>query len=120
MYLFLITVLLAFLVISLSLWLASFRHEPKFHNTERDFAWVMSLVLSGQADYDQWSSVMHIPIRHDLRLEAVRQRCLDIEEKYFRHRPAEMGKPELMFTPQGLKMIEEELNQLKEQDSITA
>ena len=71
MYLFLITVLLAFLVISLSLWLASFRHEPKFHNTERDFAWVMSLVLSGQADYDQWSSVMHIPIRHDLRLEAV-------------------------------------------------
>ncbi len=120
MYLFLITVLFAFLIISLSLWLASFRHEPKFHATERDFALVMNLVLTGQADYDQWSSVIHVPIRHDLRLEAVRQRCLDIEEKYYRHRSARLGKPELMFSEQGLKMIEEELNQLREQDSLTA
>lgn len=120
MYAFLITALFAFLIISLSLWLSCFRHEPKFHATERDFAWVINLVLTGQADYDQWSSIMHLPVRHDLRLEAVRQRCLDIEEKYYQHRSARLGKPELMFSRQGLKMLEEELSQLREQGSLTA
>lgn len=120
MHLFLITVLLAFFIITVSLLLASFRHEPKFHTDKGDFAVVLNLVLTGQADYEQWSSVMHIPVRHDPQLEALRLRCLDIEAAYFTGRPAHLGAPEAMFSPQGLRLIEEELELLREESFLEA
>lgn len=120
MQLFLITVFLAFFVISISLWLASFRHAPKFHTEKADFAHLLKLVLSGQVDYDQWSAVVHIPVRHDPTLEALRQRCVEIETEHYTGRTAQLGKPETMFTARGLELIEEELENLKRDDTLTA
>jgi len=120
MYLFLITVLLAFFIISASLWLASFRHAPKYHTEQADFACLLNYVLSGQATYEQWSAVMHIPVRHDPDLEALRQRCIAIENRCLTGKPAELGKPEAMFSSQGLALIEEELSRLRGEHSLTA
>lgn len=120
MYLFLLTVLLAFLIISASLWLASFRHAPKFHSEKADFARLLSYVLSGQANYNDWSALIHVPIRHDESLEALRRRCLEIEEIHYQGYPAHLGKPERMFTPCGLKLLEEELAYLRGETGLSA
>lgn len=120
MYLFMITALLAFLIISVSLWLASFRHAPKFHADTADFTALLHLVLTGQADYEQWSAIIHLPIRHDPSLEALRLRCLEVEEEHYVGKPAILGHPEAMFTPAGLRQLEKELKSLEEEKPMIA
>lgn len=110
---FVTTVLLALLITGASLWLASFRHPPKFHTDRDDFIRLLQQVISGQADQDQWSSVMHLPVRHDPELEQVRQRCLQVEQRYFTGAPARMGQPERMVAPAGLHILEQQLKRLQ-------
>ncbi len=116
MALFLVTVTLSVAIIMISLWLASFRHAPKFHHTRQDYRKLLQAVLTGQADYDQWSSVIHLPIRHDPELESLRQQCVEIEEQYYLGHPTYLGKPDGMFSQSGVQALEKVLHQLQ-QDS---
>lgn len=99
---FLIMVLLSLIILILSLCLASFYHPPKFHHNRQDYIHLLENILSGQADYDQWSSIIHLPIRHDFELEKVRQQCVQIEALHYLGHPTQLGKPEGMFTAKGL------------------
>lgn len=114
MTLFLLTVILSALIILVSLWLASFRHAPKFHHSRQDYQVLLKAVLTGQADYDQWSSVMHLPIRHDPELEALRQNCVEIEAQHYLGHPTYLGKPDGMFSPEGVRQLEAILHTLQQ------
>ena len=114
MTLFLVTATLSIAIIMISLWLASFRHAPKFHHSRQDYRELLQAVLTGQADYDQWSSVMHLPIRHDPELETLRQHCVEIEEQHYLGHPTYLGKPDGMFSQEGVKKLERVLQTLQQ------
>jgi len=120
MALFITTVMLSLVIVIISLWLASFRHEPKFHHERQDYIVLLQAVLSGQADYDQWSSIIHLPIRHDPELETLRQACVSIEAEYYKGHPVSLGKPDGMFTQEGLKQLEQILRQLQSDNQFQA
>lgn len=120
MIVFVITAFLSLIIILISLWLSSFRHPPRFHHERDDYVDLLKAVLSGQADYDQWSSIMHLPIRHDPDLEKIRQRCVEIEEAFYRGYPVQLGQPSGMFTEEGLKQLEGVLKYLQEDENFTA
>lgn len=117
MTLFLVTATLSIGIIMISLWLASFRHAPKFHHTRQDYRELLQAVLTGQADYDQWSSVIHLPVRHDPVLESLRQHCVEIEEQHYQGHPTYLGKPDGMFNQEGVQKLEKILEALLQDSS---
>jgi len=110
---FLIMVLFSLIILILSLYLASFHHPPKFHHNRQDYIDLLQNILSGQANYDQWSSIIHLPIRHDLDLEKIRQQCVQIEALHYLGHPTQLGKPEGMFTAKGLLELEVILKEMQ-------
>ena len=114
MAIFLVTVTLSVIIIMISLWLASFRHAPKFHHTHTDYLELLQAVLTGQSDYDQWSSIMHLPVRHNPKLESLRQHCVEIEEQHYLGHPTYLGKPDGMFSQEGVQKLEKVLQALQQ------
>lgn len=114
MALFFITATLAFLILLASLFLASFHHPPKFHHDRIDFINLIQHTLTGQAEYEQWSAVIHIPVKHDPALEAIRQRCIKIEQQFYLGRTACLGHADRMFSALGLQQLEEILMDLQD------
>ncbi|OPX56174.1 hypothetical protein SAMN02745127_00737 [Oceanospirillum multiglobuliferum] len=112
--LFLVTTLLAFTLIVISLFLTSFSHPPKFHNERSDFIQLIEQTLTGQAEYEQWSAVIHIPIRHDPALESIRIRCIEIERLFYLGREASLGHADKMFSALGLRKLEDILLELQD------
>lgn len=114
MTIFLVTALMAFILMVMSLLLASFRHPPKFHHERLDFVQLLQYVLTGQASYEQWSAIVHLPIKHDPALEAIRLRCIDIEQQFYMGKDAYLGHADKMFAPLGLQLLEEILLELQD------
>ncbi|MFT7491017.1 MAG: hypothetical protein ACI80S_000599 [Pseudohongiellaceae bacterium] len=44
---------------------------------------VLEMTLTGQATDNAWHTTFGMIIRHSPELEEIRQRCIDIEDKYF-------------------------------------
>lgn len=84
--------------------------KPYYRVDKAKMIKVLELVLTGQATENDWRLTFDITIRHSPELEAVRQRCCDIEEQYFTGE----YRGNFIFSPRGLdelKMILEELRQ---------
>jgi hypothetical protein len=59
---------------------------------------VLEMALTGQATENEWRITFGMIIRHDPELEAIRQQCCDIEDKYF----MEEGQAGYLFSSSGL------------------
>lgn len=109
-----ITVLLALLIAAF--WFVAFRwlKTPYYRVDQNKMIATLEMVLTGQATENQWFTVFGIPVRHSLDLEAIRQRCLEIEEAHYIGRNS---SPHL-FTAVGLGELKKILAELKSQTFI--
>jgi hypothetical protein len=70
---------------------------------------LLEMVLTGQATDNDWQMTVGMTIRHQPELEALRQKCLEIEEKYY----IGDAKPPYLFSAKGLAELEKLLLKLK-------
>jgi len=104
-----VTVILA--VIIAGFWFIAFRwlKTPYYRVDQKKMIATLEMVLTGQATENQWFTVFGIPSRHSLELEAIRQRCIEIEEAHYIGRNS---SPHL-FSAAGLKQLELILAELR-------
>ena len=107
---FLITILLALVVLTLLFLLFRSLKTPYYRVDVDRMIQVVEMCLTGQATENDWQVVFGMSIRHHPELEAIRQRCLDIEESHYL---AHQRKPYL-FSEEGMAALREVLAELKQ------
>ncbi|MFD1215183.1 hypothetical protein [Microbulbifer celer] len=96
-----ITVCLSFAVFALIIWGLMHMRTPRFRMERAQFLRGLEDVIAGQADDNEWRVLTGYPMRHDPTLEAMRLKCLQIEEsEYTGHMP-------YLFTDKGLQQLRE-------------
>ena len=109
-----VTALLALFIAGF--WFVAFRwlKTPYYRVDQKKMIATLEMVLTGQATENQWFTVFGIPARHYPALEAIRQRCLDIEEAHYIGR----NSSPYLFTAVGLSELQKILAELKSQTFI--
>lgn len=103
----LLTLLPAVLLVGVLVWLFTRVSTPRYRLQREQVIRLLELVQDERATAADWTVFTGIPLRHDPELEALRLRCLDIEERY--GEPRNSGR---LFPPaamQELKALLEEL-----------
>ncbi len=77
--------------------------------TRQDVISLLRLVLDGRATEHDWRLFSALPLRHNPMLEAIRERCMDIEDREYRG-PNQKG---LLFTRKGLDELRDILAELE-------
>ena len=79
---FLVVFVVTFLVV-LGVALAMvFGKAPVYRPTEESIQNLMTRLLEGEAGEQEWQFFLDMPIRHDPDLEALRQECIRMYERY--------------------------------------
>ena len=105
-----ITLFLSLTIVA-ALFFLFYRLKTPYYRVDKErMMHVLEMVLSGQATDNDWQIIAGMPIRHAPELEAIRQQCADIEERYY------IGeqKPPYLFTNEGLKELKILLGKLKQ------
>lgn len=97
-------------VLAVLMWVRTPRYRIQKHNV----IVLLKLVLSGRASENDWRVFAAVPLRHDPQLDAIRERCMDIEEREY----LGPGISPFLFSEQGLIELKEVLNTLEQSDSL--
>lgn len=96
------TIILTIAIISLLFFLFYRLKTPYYRVDKVRMAYVLEMVLTGQATDNDWNITFGMVIRHSPELEKIRLRCVDIEEEcYIGH-----GKPPYLFSKSGLEQLQ--------------
>jgi len=118
---YLATVVLSFLIIGAVVFVLSRVRVPRYRLRRENVIELLKMTLAGSASANDWHVFASLPIRHDPELEAVRQRCLAIEEKNFIGNSTGWRNGRRLFTAEGLQAIEQILHELEaDTESIQA
>jgi hypothetical protein len=101
-----LTILIFFAVLVVLVWVRT----PRYRIERANVIALLELVVAGRATENDWRVFAAVPLRHDLQLDEIRERCLDIEEReYVGH-----GHSRFLFSQQGLRELQEILELLKQ------
>lgn len=95
-------VTLAFLVLIFAL-LAWLRH-PLYRIDKQHVATLFHAVFEGEASDDDWNFFVEVPIRYNLELESIRERCAAISDDHGR-----VVRGKFRLSEQGLALLREQL-----------
>jgi len=104
----LVTLVLTFIVILSVLIVLIKVRTPRYQLQRDNIICLLIMVTEGKATENDWSVFTAIPLRHDEALEAVRLRCIEIEEREYTGN----ARPPYLFSKKGiaeLRVILEEL-----------
>jgi hypothetical protein len=109
---FFLTLVLTIIIFGGTLFLFYWARSQRYRLNRRDVIRLLEMVLSGQATDNDWRLFSALPLHHNPELDAVRDRCLEIEEREY------VGKRKsgLLFSEQGLSEIREVLEELRAAD----
>lgn len=107
-----ITLVLALAIIAVLFALFLQLKTPYYRVDKEKMIRVVEMVLTGQATDNDWQMVFGMTIRHNPELEAIRQQCLEVEEKFY------IGeqRPPYLFSTEGLEVLDQILTELKSID----
>jgi hypothetical protein len=77
---------------------------------------LLEMVLDGTAAAKDWHVFVGMPIRYDPELEAVRRRCLAIEENEYIGKSTDQSRHRHLFTKAGLQELRHILEELKSRE----
>ncbi|WP_444936694.1 hypothetical protein ACJJIW_03275 [Microbulbifer sp. JMSA004] len=100
------TLILSFIAFVIVVWVLMHLRRPRFRMDRGSFVKGLEDVITGQASDTEWRALLACPMRHDPKLEEVRQRCLSIEDSEY------TGEPPYLFTEKGLHKLREIRKQL--------
>ena len=112
MFQLLITVLLTLLVAGVLLGVFRWVKTPYYRVTPERMIHVLEMVLTGQATENDWQITFGMTIRHNQELELLRQKCIEIEEKYY----IDSSNSAYLFSSDGLIQLKAILKTLKNND----
>lgn len=101
-----LTVVIFVIVLVLLLWVRT----PRYRIERSNVVALLQLVVEGRASENDWRVFVAVPLRHDLQLEAIRERCMDIEEREYIG-PSRSG---YLFSSRGLAELQEILLDLQQ------
>jgi hypothetical protein len=81
----------------------------RYRLTRQSVIKLLCLVLEGKATEHDWRLFSALPLRHNPALDAVRERCLVIEEREYIGR----NRDGFLFSPNGLLELQEILKELR-------
>lgn len=101
--------MLVFIGVSLVLvWARTTRYRLTAHSTKS----LLRLVLAGKATEHDWRLFSALPLRHNPSLEAIRSRCLEIEDREY----IGCAGSRFLFTRQGLEELSIILSELEREE----
>lgn len=107
-----VTLLSSVIIFAAVLWVLMRVKTPMYRLQKENVISFLELVVSGQATESDWSVFTSISIRNNEELEAIRLRCLELEEtEYIGHTGKE--RADYLLTRKGIAELEELLNTLK-------
>jgi|SRR5690606_11622850 hypothetical protein len=109
---FFLTLVLTIVIVGGTLFLIYWARSQRYRLSRRDVIRLLELVLSGQATDNDWRLFSALPLHHNPELNAVRGRCLDIEEREYVGR----RRSGFLFSEKGLVEIQEILEELRSAD----
>lgn len=109
---FFLTLVLTIVIVGGTLFLIYWARSQRYRLSRRDVIRLLELVLSGQATDNDWRLFSALPLHHNPELNAVRGRCLDIEEREYVGR----RRSGFLFSEKGLAEIQEILEELRSAD----
>lgn len=92
-----------------------FGKAPVYRPTQDSLQSLLTRMLEGEVDEQEWQFFLDMPIRHDSELEALRQDCITMYEQYGlrpRHNKARLNEA-------GQIRLRHKLNQLEQGGSRT-
>jgi hypothetical protein len=109
---FFLTLALTIVIFGGTLFLFYWARSQRYRLTRRHVIRLLEMVLSGEATDNDWRLFSALPLHHNPELDAVRGRCLEIEEREY------VGKRRsgLLFSEQGLSEIRDILEELRAAD----
>lgn len=108
------TLVLTFVVIGLVVWVLIRVRTPRYRVRRENIVALFERVLDGTATANDWNIFVSIPIRYDPELEAVRRRCMIIEEQHFIGNTSGQRRGRYLFTEQGLEKLRAMLKELED------
>ncbi len=106
----LITILLTIMILSGLCYVFLRLKTPYYRVDHERMIRVLEMVITGQATDNDWNMTMSMVIRHSPELEAIRERCVDIEEHHY------IGdqKPPYLFSQEGLDALKPILDEVRQ------
>jgi len=105
---FLLTLGLTFLLVFAALLFFLLRGPPIYRLERDNVIQLLELVVSGQASVNDWEVFVSYPIRHDLRLADIQERCMAVAESHY------LGRGGRLFTAEGIEQLDKILAELKQ------
>ncbi|UTW46276.1 hypothetical protein KFE80_05155 [bacterium SCSIO 12696] len=105
---YVLTLLFTLLFIAVTLWVFVRVGTPVYRVQLSNVVTLLQMVIAGTATDSDWDVFIGVPIQHDTKLEAVRQRCAELTETEY------IGGTGMLFTEQGLAEIAAILDSLRE------
>ena len=103
------TLVLAIIISGLLFILFRWIKTPIYRVDEKRMIQILEKVITGQAIEHEWHMTFGMIIRHYPELEAIRQKCQDIEEAHL----SVESNPPYLFTKAGIMALEPILEELK-------
>ena len=103
------TLVLTFIVVLVVILVMIKVRTPYYRLERANVITLLTMVCRGEASVSDWSVFTAVPIPHDEYLEAIRQRCIDIEEREY----TGDAHPPFLFSPKGIAEIEAILKELQ-------
>ncbi|MBB6522749.1 hypothetical protein [Pseudoteredinibacter isoporae] len=107
---FLILIVLSTVILASVIVVLSLVKTPHYRLDALSVENFLLLVINGQATENDWSVFTSVPIRHNPELEAIRLRCVELEEHYY------LGQTRSghLLSQAGIQVIEQLLQELRE------
>lgn len=103
----LLTILLTFALVLVALVVFVRFGTPYYLLKEENLEALLTLVVEGRATDSDWQVFLGVPIRHNDRLEMIRQRCADIDQREY------IGGTGFLLTRRGIDEVQQLLEELK-------
>lgn len=103
----LLTILLTFVVVLIALVVFVRFGTPYYLLKQENLETLLTLMVEGRATDADWQVFLGVPIRHNDRLETIRQRCVDIDQREY------VGGTGFLLTRQGIDELKQLLEELK-------
>lgn len=103
----LLTILLTFVVVLVALVVFVRFGTPYYLLKRENLETLLTLVVEGRATDSDWQVFLGVPIRHNDRLEMIRQRCVEIDQREY------IGGTGFLLTQRGVEEVKQLLEELK-------
>lgn len=106
---FILTLLFSALIIISVVLILGWVRTPRYRLSRQNVIALLKLILEGRATEHDWRLFSALPLRHDPQLDAVRSRCLEIEDREY------VGgrKGGYLFSDRGLAELRDILHELE-------